>query len=293
MDAKDLELLTLLTAHGRWDADSLSARLGISAGNVDRRIKLLVREGVIKGFSAFFDRRMFGYDTTFLKLHFDYRKFDKVLDGISRMPQVASIYPNMNDFMMVEVVHWDSESLNSALRAMERLTSPYTVTDHFIPMLPELVPERPGKKGLKLLSLLVKDGRTELEDLSNWIGEGDEETSTLLYKLFDESDVKVKPVIQEDLIHPFPTFSIILTMVKGCSFDSCYSEVKRISRESWDSFPLTKPWGIWLKCFGRDLHAVDMMLERFRRMKDIEDVMVILPDSIVTKRSVDLNIVGK
>ena len=200
---------------------------------------------------------------------------------------------SIDDFMMVEVVHWDSESLNSALRAMERLTSPYTVTDHFIPMLPELVPERPGKKGLKLLSLLVKDGRTELEDLSNWIGEGDEETSTLLSKLFDESDVKVKPVIQEDLIHPFPTFSIILTMVKGCSFDSCYSEVKRISRESWDSFPLTKPWGIWLKCFGRDLHAVDMMLERFRRMKDIEDVMVILPDSIVTKRSVDLNIVGK
>ncbi|MGA1819586.1 MAG: Lrp/AsnC family transcriptional regulator [Thermoplasmatota archaeon] len=293
MDAKDLELLTLLTAHGRWDAEALSAQLGISAQNVERRIKLLAREGVLTGFSAYFDRRMFGFDTTYLKLHFDFRHFERVVENISRMPQVASIYPNMDDFMIVEVVHWDTESLNSAIRAMERITAPYTVTDHFIPHMPDEVPGKPKGKALKLLSLLVNDGRAEVEELAGSIKTDQDETASLLASLFDRTGIKIKPVIQEELIHPFPTFSIILAMVKDCSFESCYSEVMRISKESWDSFPLQRPKGLWLKCFGRDLHAVDLMLERFRRMKDVQDVMVILPDSVQIRRSVDLNMVSK
>ncbi|MGA1866703.1 MAG: Lrp/AsnC family transcriptional regulator [Thermoplasmatota archaeon] len=292
MDAKDLELLTYLSAHGRWDAEALSAQLGISPGNVDRRIKLLVREGVILGFSAFFDRRIFGYDTTFLKLHFDQRHFDRVLNSISRMPQVASVYPNMDDFMIVEVVHWDGASLKAAVRAMERVASPFTVTDHFIPLLPEVLPDRPEGEALELLSLLIRDGRSDVETLSENMGLPDDRVSDHLAYLFDRCGVIVKPVVQEDLINPFPTFSIILRMMKGCSFESCYSEVRRISKESWDSFPLQRPKGIWLKCFGRDLYAMDTMLERFRRMKDVEDVMVILPDSVSMKRSVDLHIVS-
>ncbi|MBN1540178.1 MAG: winged helix-turn-helix transcriptional regulator [Candidatus Thermoplasmatota archaeon] len=292
MDAKDLELLTFLSAHGRWDAEALSAQLGISAGNVDRRIKLLVREGVLLGFSAFFDRRMFGYDTTFLKLHFDQRHFERVLNAISRMPQVASVYPNMDDFMIVEVVHWDGASLKAAVRAMERVASPYTVTDHFIPLHPDVVPDRPEGEALELLSLLIRDGRSDIETLSGKLGLPEEDVSHHLAYLFDRCGVRVKPVVQEDLINPFPTFSIILRMIRGCSFESCYSEVRRISKESWDSFPLQRPMGIWLKCFGRDLYAMDTMLERFRRMKDVEDVMVILPYMVSVRRSVDLNMVS-
>ncbi len=291
MDVKDLELLTLLTSHGRWDQNALSSHLGISTGNVDRRIKLLTIEGIIKGFSAFFDRRMFGYDTTFLKLHFNMKDMDRVIDEVARMPQVASVYPNMDDFMIVEVVHWDSDSLRSAIKALERITSPYTVTDHFIPLYPEMVPEKPKGKKLKLLSFLVKDGRADPDMLSDLLGVDQDKIGDMLASLFDRTGVQIKPIIQEDAVHPFPTFSVIISLRKRCSFDSCYSDIRRISKESWDSFPLEKPQGVWLRCFGRDLHAMDMMLERFRRMEDVEEVMVILPDTINIKRSVDLNIV--
>jgi DNA-binding Lrp family transcriptional regulator len=291
MDVKDLELLTLLTSHGRWDQNALSSHLGISTGNVDRRIKLLTIEGIIKGFSAFFDRRMFGYDTTFLKLHFNMKDMDRVIDEVARMPQVASVYPNMDDFMIVEVVHWDSDSLRSAIKALERITSPFTVTDHFIPLYPEMVPEKPKGKKLKLLSFLIKDGRADPEMLSDLLGVDQEKIGDMLASLFDRTGVQIKPIIQEDVVHPFPTFSVIISLRKKCSFDSCYSDIRRISKESWDSFPLEKPQGVWLRCFGRDLHAMDMMLERFRRMDDVEEVMVILPDTINIKRSVDLNIV--
>jgi DNA-binding Lrp family transcriptional regulator len=291
MDVKDLELLTQLTSHGRWDQAALSGQLGISPSNVERRIKLLQREGVIKGFSAFFDRRMFGYDTTFLKLHFDIKDMDYVIEEVSKLPQVASVYPNMDDFMIVEVVHWDTSSLKSVISALERIASPYTITDHFIPHFPDMVPETPKGKSLKLLGFLIKDGRADPEMLADLLSVDIEEVSDMLSSLFDRSFVRIKPVIQEDAVNPFPTFSVLISLRKDCHFDACYSDIKRISKESWDSMPLEKPKGAWLKCFGKDLHAMDMMLERFRRMEDVEDVMVILPDTIRIRRSVDLNMV--
>jgi hypothetical protein len=193
--------------------------------------------------------------------------------------------------MLVEVVHWDTASLKAAIKALERIAHPYTVTDHFTPLAPDMIPETPKGKALKLLSLLVKDGRADVDLLSEMIKADEDKTGDILAELFDTAGVKIKPVIQEDMVHPFPTFSVIISLRKGCSFDSCYSNIRKISKESWDSMPLKKPQGVWLKCFGRDLHAMDMMLERFRRLDDVEDVMVVLPDTIQIKRSVDLNMV--
>jgi len=291
MDAKDLELLTHINTQGRLDPASLSVHIGISSENVERRLKLLGREGILKGFSAYFDRRMFGYDTTYLKLHFDTGEMDEIIEKVSSMPQVASIYPNMDDFMLIEVVHWDRESLASAIRALERIVSPYTVSDHFMPMLPENVPETPAGKTRKLLAFLVKDGRAEIPLLSGLLQENEVAVGEMMASLLDETGVKIKPLVQEDLVQPFPTFSVILGMKVGCTLDSCYDDIRKASRESWDSMPLSRPQGIWLKCFGRDLHAMDMMLERYRRMDSVGEVMVILPDTIRIMRSVDLNIV--
>jgi hypothetical protein len=113
----------------------------------------------------------------------------------------------------------------------------------------------------------------------------------MMASLLTGTGVKVKPLIQEDLVQPFPTFSVILEMKEGCTLDSCYSEIRKASKESWDTMPLARPQGLWMKCFGRDLHAVDLMLERYRRMDVVGEVMVVLPDTIVINRSVDLNMV--
>ncbi len=291
MDAKDLELLTHINSQGRLDPATLSVQLGISPPNVERRLKLMKREGILLGFSAFFDRRMFGYDTTYLKLHFDIGEIDYVVDEVSSMPQVASVYPNMDDFMLVEVVHWDRESLVSAIRALERVVSPYTVSDHFMPMLPDEVPETPQGKKRKLLAFLVKDGQVEVPVLADLLQEDEGSVGEMIASLLTAVGVKVKPLIQEDLVQPFPTFSVILEMKEGCTLDSCYSDIKKASKESWDTMPLSRPQGLWMKCFGRDLHAMDLMLERYRRMDVVGEVMVVLPDTMRINRSVDLNMI--
>ena len=293
MDAKDLDLLIYLNNQGRLDSTALSAHIGITPQNVDRRINLMKKEGIIKGFSAFFDRRMFGYDTSFLKLHFDIGEIDPVLDEISAMPQVASIYPNMDDFMLVEVVHWDQASLKAAIGALERIVTPYTVSAHFSPMLPQEIPETPKGKEKKLLSFLVKDGRADISLLSDLISMDEDRTGEMISELLNTKQVKIKPLVQEDMISPFPTFSIIIKLKEECRLDSCFSTLRKLARESWDALPMEHPQGVWMKCFGKDLHAIDNMLERFRRMKEIGEVMVVLPDTVFFNRKVDLNMINR
>ncbi|MEA3557693.1 MAG: AsnC family transcriptional regulator [Candidatus Thermoplasmatota archaeon] len=292
MDAKDLELITLLGQNGRRDTSDLSEGLGISPNNVERRIRLLLREGQLKGFSAFFDRRSFGYDTTYLKLHFDMRSMDRVIDGVSRMPQITLVYPNMDDFMWVEVVHWDSVSLKAAIREMERIASPNTVTAHMTPRFSEEVPSPPKGKDLQVLKLLVKDGRVDPSTMAKLMDSDEESIGGHIVKLMNVHGVNVKPIVQEDMITAYPAFSVILELKKGCRLDSCFFDLKNISKGSWDIIPLEKPSGMWMRFFGRDLHAMDMMLERYRRQPNVKDVTVILPDTMVVKRSVDINILS-
>ena len=291
MDVKDLELLTILNLHGRADAPFISSKIGISPGNVDRRIKLLIRSGIIRSFSAFFDRRMFGYDTTYVKLHYRMRDIDKVIKSIASMPQVSQIYPNMDDFMLIEVVHWDKETLRSAIRAMERAARPMTVSAHFIPKLPDDIPETPKGRDLELLMYLVKDGRAPSDLLASMTGLEEDEVETRISRMQMDRTFEVRPVINEHEIQPFPTFSTIISIKKTSSFSECFSEVQRIGKENWSCKPMERPTGVWLKSFGRDLHSMDMMIERFRREDYVEDVLFVIPDEMVTKRSVDLNII--
>jgi DNA-binding Lrp family transcriptional regulator len=290
MDAKDLELIINLCNYSTADAEFLSSKLEITPDNVDRRMALLKRSGIIKGFSAFFDRRMFGYDTTYLKLHYRMRDLDRIIEEVSSMPQVAQVYPNLDDFMMVEAVHWDMETLRSVIRAVERIAKPMTVSAHFRPMLPDNIPEAPKGKNLEILKYLVKDGRATPEDLSGLVKLKPEKVSERISKMINQEVFTVRPVIQEDLVQPFPTFSTIVTFGKGSPFSTCYSETQRIGKGIWSCMPLEEPPGIWMRSFGKDLHEMDTMIERYRRGDFADDVLVIIPDTMVVKRTVDLNI---
>jgi DNA-binding Lrp family transcriptional regulator len=293
MDAKDLELLINLALDGSAETVHLSSRLDISPSNVERRIALLKRSGIIRGFSAFFDRRMFGYDTTFLKLHYKMRDLDRIIGEVSSLPQVAQVYPNLDDFMLVEVVHWDTDSLRSVIRALERIAKPMTVSAHFRPGLPDDIPEKPRGKDLEILRLLVKDGRVSMDVLGDLVGIDHHEAGERFRNMKARNIFEVRPVIQEDLVQPFPTFSTIVTFRKKAQFATCYSEVRRIGKGIWSCMSLEDPPGIWLRSFGKDLHNMDTMIERYRREDFAKEVLVIIPDTMVTKRSVDLNILKK
>lgn len=293
MDLKDLELLTRLSHHGRWGGDVLSSMVALSDRNVDRRIRLLQKEGYILQFSAFFDRRMFGYDTTYVKAFVENRSRDKVVASIMKLPQVASVYPNMDDFIIVEVVHWDRSSLKAALGAIGRHISPMTVTGTLTPKLPDMVPEIPEKKDLELIGYLIKDGRSDAALLGELTDLPVDEIEGRIRSLESTGVISIRTLLREEEIQPFPCFSIIVTFDGSTDLSTGINKVNKVSRGVWFLEILKSPPGIWLRCFGEDLYAMDDSLERLRRIDYVQDVMVILPDGIEMNRSIDSRILKR
>jgi len=293
MDLKDLELLTHLSCHGRWGGDVLAGMISLSDKNIDRRIRLLQKEGYILQFSAFFDRRMFGYDTTYVKAFVENRSRDRVTSDLLKMPQVASIYPNMDDFMIIEVVHWDRSSLEAAIGAIGRHVSPMTVTGTYTPRLPDLVPEIPDRSDLEMIGYLIKDARTDRDLLADMTGFPSEEIEGRIRDLENRRVLSVRTLIREEEVQPFPCFSIIVTFDEMIDLSAALSNVNKVSKGVWSSEILMQPPGIWLRCFGEDLYAMDDSLERLRRIDFVQEVMVILPDGIEVKRAVDSRILKR
>ena len=293
MDPKDLELLVNLSSHGRWGAQSLSSVVGLTPGNVERRLKLLSREGVIEGFSAYFDRRMFGYDTTFVKVGFEARRLEKILGEITRMPQIASVQPNMDDFMICEIVHWDSRSLKATMRSIDRVASPNGITEHYVPWFPECVPDRPRDRELSLLLYLVKDGRIQTGSLSELTGIGEDELEGIIMQMERAGQLSIRPIVQEGLINPYPAISLIIVLESPDPDMIIINRIMKLSKMMWFNQIIEEPPGMWLKVFGEDLHTMDDMIERIRRIEGIRDISVVLPEMVVHNRRVDRDIVSK
>lgn len=293
MDNKDLELLATLNSHGRWDIDQIGDRIGISPGNVSRRIRLMKKEGILEGFSAFLDRRMFGYDTSYLKSHMDVKGRDKTLGKILSMPQVASVYPNMDDFALVEVIHWDMQSLESAIRAVERITKPMTVSAVYTPRFPDVVPDPPKGRELKILLSLVTEGRITSEKLGGEVGIDPGQVEESIRRMMDSGIMRIKPLLREGLIQPCPCFTILVWLDECSDIGTATSSLLKLAKGRWDHLLFDNPSGIWIKFFGEDLFAMDHSLERLRREKNVDDLMVIMPDGVEYDRKPDINLLKR
>ncbi len=291
MDVKDLEILAHLHRDGRYSSETISSLVGITAGNVDRRIRLMIKEGIIERFSCFIDRRIFNYDTTYVRLNYDMKDRDRIVKGVRGMVQVASIIVNLDDFMLCEIVHYDRAALMAAIRAMERIASPQTVTAHYVPRLNEDISEIPPMEELNLILAIVEDGRASEIELSERTEIKEERIAPLIEKLVHKKVIRILPLVNEGEIDPFPPISAIIRVKKGASTEKNLSSVLKLGKDCYFTQVLQEPRGVWIRYFGKDLHEMDDLLERMRRSEGVEDVSVLLPDEIVYKREIDRNII--
>jgi DNA-binding Lrp family transcriptional regulator len=290
MDRKDLELLKSLHDHGRVDPCALAPMLNITEANVHRRIVLMQKEGIIKGFSAFFDRRSLGHDTTFLKVHYQNRRREQTLSLLRKHKRTASIYPNIDDFAIVEIVHEDTDALKNSIGRFESLSEECTVTAAYTPRLPDTVPDLDRKRDLPLVMELVRDGYATERDLSRSLKIPEGEITERLSHLLENGGVRILPLIAEEAITPYPCFSFIIIVSDESYLAEVMNAAEKATQYIFMRAPLRKPSGLWFRSFGSDLHAMDHTLERIRRLPYVEELTVVLPDGVEYVRDVDIEV---
>ncbi len=93
-EALDRSLIHVLRKGGRLKYESLAKSLGVSTSTVYNRIAKLEKRGVIKGYSAIFDRAKSGYGTgAILLVTIDNQgNVETVSKALTSIPEVEAVY---------------------------------------------------------------------------------------------------------------------------------------------------------------------------------------------------------
>lgn len=110
LDDIDRRIITALQGNCRLTVQELSERVGLSASPCARRVRLLEKAGVIKGYVAVIDQTLVGLPiSVFVSVRLERQReeeLDRFSEAISRWPEVADCYlmTGQRDYLLRVVV---------------------------------------------------------------------------------------------------------------------------------------------------------------------------------------------
>jgi DNA-binding Lrp family transcriptional regulator len=93
LDEIDIKILRTLIVDARLSSRQIAKQCGVSIGTVLSRMKKMVREGVIKGYSAMLDHEKLGYELTVIsEITVSKGRLLEMENQIARLPHVCCVY---------------------------------------------------------------------------------------------------------------------------------------------------------------------------------------------------------
>lgn len=125
LDNIDKQILDMLLMDSRTPLSHISQEVGISSPAIRERIKKLIQEGIIKGFSTIIDYKKLGLGlTAFIGLSMDESKCcqEDVFTDLENIPRVLEAhFTNGEEDILVKVVTENTETLVELLGQMNAI----------------------------------------------------------------------------------------------------------------------------------------------------------------------------
>lgn len=92
MDAKDVQIIRVLQENGRLSNQELSEKVNLSPSPCLRRLRLLEKQGVIKGYTALVDQKAYGLPlTVFIQVRLERHNTEAVRTFEQRVKMIPEI----------------------------------------------------------------------------------------------------------------------------------------------------------------------------------------------------------
>ncbi|MER2534089.1 MAG: Lrp/AsnC family transcriptional regulator [Rhizobiaceae bacterium] len=121
LDKIDLKILRALQADAKLTTAEIAERVGLSASPCARRVRLLERAGVVKGYTAIVDQKKVGLPiSAFASIKLERQReedLDRFAEAVSRWPEVVDCYlmTGQRDYLM-RIVAADLEAYERFLK---------------------------------------------------------------------------------------------------------------------------------------------------------------------------------
>ncbi len=121
IDDVNKKILNAVLANSRLSYREIARQVGVSVVTVQKRIKWLEKEGMIKGYSAVFDYEKLGYDVSIIiKLRISKGKLFEVEKKIAVNPHVFAVYDVTGQFDAVIIAKFKNrKSMDAFLKKIQ------------------------------------------------------------------------------------------------------------------------------------------------------------------------------
>jgi len=123
IDELDLKIISHLQENGRVPVAELAKRLNQPENTVRYRIERLVKNGVIRRFTALVDPRALGLNVSAaVMFKIDPKKLDQLLEKLTSMKDVTNIYQLSGEWDLIAVVFAkDIQDLHERIEELRRM----------------------------------------------------------------------------------------------------------------------------------------------------------------------------
>lgn len=116
----DLKIISELRKSGRASLRQIGKRLGVSTTTIASRVRVLEKDGTIKGFQPMIDYRKIGYNITAITLiKAAGAKISKLTRDLMADPQLTHVYEITGEFDLLVIGKYkDTDSMNREIKKL-------------------------------------------------------------------------------------------------------------------------------------------------------------------------------
>jgi len=122
IDDIDNKIIKILINNSRISNTKIAKLLNISEASVRKRIKKIIKSGIIKKFTVELNYNLLGYKRVFIGLNIDKDKIFNILEKISRNKNIKYIYLTGGDHdILIDFLYSKPEELDEYIKYLQSI----------------------------------------------------------------------------------------------------------------------------------------------------------------------------
>jgi Lrp/AsnC family transcriptional regulator for asnA, asnC and gidA len=122
IDDIDNKIIKILINNSRISNTKIAKLLNISEASVRKRIKKIMKSGIIKKFTVELNYNLLGYKRVFIGLNIDKDKIFNILEKISKNKNIKNIYLTGGDHdILIDFLYSKPEELNEYIKYLQSI----------------------------------------------------------------------------------------------------------------------------------------------------------------------------
>ena len=137
IDDIDNKIIKILINNSRISNTKIAKLLNISEASVRKRIKKIIKIGIIKKFTVELNYNLLGYKRVFIGLNIDKDKIFNILEKVSKNKNIINIYLAGGDHdILIDFLYTKPEELDEYIKYLQSIEGiksvwPTIVIDHY------------------------------------------------------------------------------------------------------------------------------------------------------------------